>query len=273
MRYFIGGILFLLLFGACRSPRYVYAPSLPTNPFFEEKGETRIAGFYAGAGGSSEGEYLYTGYELQAAYAFANNWAVTFAHGHRKEFDLAGRDQGYSADYFNSSNIFYKRRMTDIGAGYFMAVDREQAIYIGLYGGMGFGYFTMRENGLDRDSLNYSGQYNGHLAKVYLQPTVSIHAGEFFKFGLSARISSVHFKEQKNNYTQQESEALGLPRIRNRRHNFFEPAIHAQFQIPTMKWIKLEGGFQFSTDTYLNVLEARSFTPFVGLSFDLGKLK
>ena len=145
-------VVFLLaaitLLCSCGSPRYVYAPSLPT-PVLTEKGETRLAAFYGGEGKDGfEGSY-HRGYELQAAYAFSSHWSVSLVHNQRAERTLYGSDSTeYNSELFHDSDIRYKRRMTQLALGYTQAFGAQKKNFISLQLGAGTGYFHMREDRL-----------------------------------------------------------------------------------------------------------------------------
>lgn len=68
-------IIIVVLLSACNTPRYIYSPSPPNNPYFKEKGDSRLAAYYSSGGDNNilTGEKK-DGFDLQAAYAISNSW-------------------------------------------------------------------------------------------------------------------------------------------------------------------------------------------------------
>lgn len=260
-----------LLLGACRAPRHIYSPALPDQAFLEEKGDSKLAAYYAGGVTGSGSSRSVNGFDLQGAYAVTNHWAVLLGHSNRSERDFYSKATGYDDFYFLETDVRYKRRMTDIGLGYFGAVGRRSFVYMGINGGLGFGNMTMREQGQDLDTLNFSRSYKSNLNRLFFTPYVNINATDFFKIALSGRFSFVRFREEENDYTQPEIDYLQLGSLSNNTQAYFEPALQLQFIIRSAPFIRLEGGLQFCTDKSY-ALQSRSITGFVGVNFDLSKL-
>ena len=269
-------VVFLLaaitLLCSCGSPRYVYAPSLPT-PVLTEKGETRLAAFYGGEGKDGfEGSY-HRGYELQAAYAFSSHWSVSLVHNQRAERTLYGSDSTeYNSELFHDSDIRYKRRMTQLALGYTQAFGAQKKNFISLQLGAGTGYFHMRESGDDLNDNPYSRRYKSRLLKIFAEPVLVGQVSPAVRLVMTGRISLVRFSERESNFTDQEIQSLEFFEIQNKWKSFFEPSFYGQIRLPQLPWLSAEMGLQFCSDPVVNVVEARSFTPFIGLAFDLGKL-
>lgn len=264
-------LLALLLFSSCRAPRHIYAPSVPENPFFEKKGDSKLAVSYAGRGiDLSESRRKFTGVEFQGAYAFSNHIGLFVGHGMRRERDNYNKNRGYDDYYYTEADVFYRRRMTDVGLSFFSAADPQKIVYLGANVGMGFGNLQMREQGLLLDSSALNRFYESRLTKFFVAPFVSFHSGDYLKVSLTGRLAFVNFREQKNNYTPDESNYLQLSRIYDNTQAYFEPALQAQFMLPEAPFVHLEGGLQLCTDKSY-ALQSRTITAFLGVSFDLGK--
>lgn len=264
-------LLAVCFLSACRAPRYIYSPALPDQAFLEKKGDSKLAAYYAGGMSSTGASRSALGYELQAAYAVTNHWAVMLGHGARREHDFYSKFSGFDDYYYLESDVRYKRRMTDIGMGYFTSVGADRMFYMGINGGMGFGNMTMMEQGIALDSSDYTRSYESRLNRLFFTPFISLHTSDQFKLSLSGRFTFVRFREQENTYLPLESDYLQLGSIQNKTQGYFEPALQAQYVFRQAPFLRLEGGFQFCSDKSY-ALQSRSITGFLGLNFDLAKI-
>jgi hypothetical protein len=67
-----------IAFFSCRTPRFIYSPAPPNNPYFREKGESKLAAYYSvGADDDESAEEYNEGFDLQAAFAISNHFALT----------------------------------------------------------------------------------------------------------------------------------------------------------------------------------------------------
>src|SRR5205809_359634 len=80
----------LIFFTACRTSRHVYSPFPANIPYFVKKGESKLATSYSSTDGNvSNGQNKKDeGYNLQAAYAVTDHWALTLGYSNRTEADL-----------------------------------------------------------------------------------------------------------------------------------------------------------------------------------------
>jgi hypothetical protein len=164
-KYLILLFTFSMALVSCRTPRFVYSPAPPNNPYFKTKGESRLAGYYSTGGDDNKltGEYA-NGLDLQAAFALSNYWALTADYFKRNEKDIF---YDYNRRHFDSSVIRYNRNLTNFGAGYFIPVTKDQRIFMNLFGGTGFGKFSFTDKGIDSIRMNYSRNYNSNTTKWY----------------------------------------------------------------------------------------------------------
>lgn len=262
-----------ILFISCNTPRYIYSPSPPNNPYFSEKGESKLSAYYSSGGDDNTitGERN-NGFDIQGAYAISSNWALITGYFNRKERDVYSYGK---YNFFDSSNIAYKRALADIGAGYFFPLGDFRSVSFNIYGGFGFGKFSFNDNGTDKSGNVYARYHNSKITKWYLQPSLNAMPGKYFRASFTGKFSFVHYGNISTSYTDDEQQYFYLDRIKNKTIFFVEPSFNMQIGIPKCDWLKLDGSFTFSSDPYDNNsrIEARSFNASIGLSFDLFKLK
>ena len=74
---------------SCSSPRFIYSPSPPNNPYFKETGDSKLAAYYSSGGDDNKNTgHKNNGLDLQAAYAISDHWALTagFLKGQKETF-------------------------------------------------------------------------------------------------------------------------------------------------------------------------------------------
>jgi len=260
---------------SCRTPRYVYAPAPPNNPFFQKKGDSKLAGYYSGNEGNSNIAAVVStgrksnGFDMQAAYAITNHWAVTAAVFSRKEEDVFPNKQ---SNIFDSSVVNYKRSIIEFGGGYFVPLNHQKTITFNLYGGMGLGRFIIDDAGKDANGSLYARNHKSGIIKWYIQPGLNFMLSEYFKFSLLlGRLSFVHYANIKTNYTDDELKYFYLDKISNQTLAFLEPGTSIQIGIPQLPWLKIDGSVTLTSalpDNYPNV---RWLNGSIGLSFDFSK--
>jgi hypothetical protein len=275
-------IILLLLFYSCKTPRYIYSPSAPNNPYFTEKGQTKLSGYFSSGGddNSLAGEKN-NGFDLQAAHSIADNWALTASYYNRKEKDVYPY-KGHN--FFDSSAVYYQRNLTEIGGGYFMMLSPPNGSYFrngatitfNVYVGAGIGKFSIRDNGRDTSGLVYSRYHNSNVTKWFIQPSFNFITGKYFRFSLIDKISFIHYGNISTSYTAVELNYFELDRLSGRTVNFFEPSFNMQIGIPRLDWLKIDGGFTFTSGLGLKDapnLKSRCFNASIGISFDFSANK
>lgn len=273
MHQYLPAVLLLFVLYSCDSPRYIYSPAPPNNPYFKEKGESKLAAYYSG--GSSRDRVSGAknrGFDLQAAYAVGNHLAVTATHFNRRERDIYP-DEYYN--FFDSSDINYKRSITDIGLGYFVPVNEPGTLSFNIFGGIGLGKFSFTDRGIDNTGQLYGRFHRTSVTKGFVQPAFNLMANEYFRAAIIGRLSFVHYNNAVTNYSDEESRYFSLDRINNRTFTFFEPTLYFQVGFAQTPWLKIDGGITLSSDPASRVsgLETRNFNASVGLCFDFSKLK
>jgi hypothetical protein len=257
---------------SCKPPRYIYSPAPANNPYFRERGESKIAAYYSTSGSDNEQEKEYdNGLDLQAAYALSDHWALTADYYKRNEKQV---EVDADEPFFQSATIRYNRKTTSFGTGYFTPLDKKKSIMFNVFTGIGFGQFSFDDYGLDYGT-GYRRYYKNDVTKWYIQPSFNFFAGKYLRTGLIGKISWVHYSKMETNYTQPELDYLEMNLLSRRTFSFFEFTWNMQVTMEKMKWLHLDGGITLCTEAFRNYadLEARNFNASIGLSLDFSKMK
>lgn len=261
----------MLLLVSCSSPRYyIYAPTVPVNPFFKEKGESKISAYISG----NSGAHL-PGADLQAAYALTQHFALSGSFSSSNE-----KDNYYNSEPDDSytTEQRYRRRTAEIGAGYFAPLNEKKSVSFNLYGGYGWGRFTLRENGKDANSNDYYRTHESGIGKWYLQPSIHLMPGRVFRMGLVTRLTLLQYGHINTSYSPDELSQRELNLVANNNYIFVEPTMNFQIAFPNAHWAKLDMGLTFcpslrAIEEDYTRLRNRGFLGSIGLTFDLSKLK
>lgn len=231
-----------------------------------------MAAYYSTGADANELTNEYNnGYDLQAAYAISDHFALTADYFRRKE-----KDAIFDSDrtYFDSSIVRYKRHLSSFGGGYFTTITNDKNISMNVFGGLGFGNYSFTDDGVE-NGVNYSRYYSSNLTKWYIQPSINFFIGDYFRTALVSKITWVHFSEIQNSYTPAELTYLDLDRLPGKTLSFVEGTWNAQVSFKNMHWFWLEGGLTVSSDPFTNQdsnLEARNFNASIGIGFDFSKM-
>lgn len=254
------------------SPRYMYSPSAQNIPVLKKAGDSKIAANYSNnlTGGDTYNNNnapindvsKARGYDLQAAVAITDNFAVQANRYYRSE---------QNGDY--NSAIKYKRRLTEFGAGYYMPfkMKRKTAIFQ-IFGGVGFGKFNFTDNGIDNNGATVSKFHNDDILKFYLQPAITFQIKEIINISVSSRISIINYKNIQTNYTTDELNSHDLSRLGLISHAFWEPAFTQNFHIKSVPGLMLEYQFGLSLPLTQEPVNYHPLNFAIGLAFDVPKL-
>lgn len=261
-------LLSVIAFASCTSPKYyVYSPTPPVNPFFKDKGDTKISAYMTGASGTR-----LPGADLQAAYALTDNLAISGAFSTRRE-----RDRYYKNDGSWSDSVvnYYDRTMGEVGAGYFTTINSKRTATFNLYGGFSWGEYQLTENGIDHQDIRYTRRFESDIKKWYVQPSIHFMPGKVFRIGLVTRFSFVTYDNIRTGFTDDELNVRTLNLVRDKTFFAVEPTVNFQFAFP-QQWIKLDMGITFCPpyiDSYnYSELRYRTVSASIGLTFDLSKI-
>ncbi len=262
-----------------RAKRYVYASQAANNPFFKQKGDSKITGYYSGDGNEKN-----DGLNVQGAYAISNNLIVAAAYGFKKEtqkysydsirFYRSGLFGGYlEANIYDSSVINYKRDFFEFGLGYILPLNKKKTTSYNLYAGVALGNFSASDAGLDSTSKNYTRYYNAKTTKWYLQGSLNVMESEYFYFSVGGKLSILKYNSINTSYTTGELDYFYLNKIDGKSFSFLEPFINVQLGTPKLKWIKVDGQFSFSTKMPNAYPQIKTFNASIGLTLYPSKIK
>ena len=260
-------ILTIFIFSSCTTYRYIYAPATPNIPYFTEKGDSKAAAYYGGAGGDNGNSNRADGFDIQGAYAITDHWMITTSYFNRNE-----RDKEYS-NQIHDLNIFYKRNIIEVGGGYFAVLNEKKTITINLLAGAGSGKFTINEKGTDQGST-YNRFYDVNVFKYYLQPSINFRPLKNFSFAFYVKPTFVRYGKFNTDYTSDEFKDYGFQGIYNRTLSFFELGYDLKFTIPGVPWLSIEHTVSgISRDiTYGYPLISHSGNIAIGLNVNFAKI-
>jgi hypothetical protein len=271
-KYLMNVFVISLFLASCRTPRFIYSPAPPNNPYFREKGESKLAAYYSAAADedSPDGEYN-NGFDLQAAYAVNDHWALIADYYKRSEKDIFTSDDD---GFFDGSVVRYDRNLTNFGAGYFIPLTKNKQIVFNVFGGMGFGKFSFTDNGID-NGIDYSRYYKSNTTKWYIQPSLNFFTGKYLRTGLVGKFLWVHYTNAFTSYPAAEQTYFGLDLLQGSTVSYFEATWNMQATLKKISWLYLDGGLTLCPNTPDNNvnLETRNFNGSIGLSVDFSKMK
>ncbi|CAN5865875.1 hypothetical protein BH11BAC4_BH11BAC4_21100 [soil metagenome] len=265
-------VITLLVLASCSTPRFAYSPNAHNVPVFTQKNDSKLAVNYSTNADTRRSEDKYSrnksnGFDVQGAYAITDHIAVQGSYFSRNE-----KSSSNNQDYFDSSVIKYKRDLFEFGAGYFTPIDKKGKVHFQFYGGVGFGKFTINENGRDNNLLFYNRYHNSNLTKFYVEPAITFKSTETFAASLSTRFSIIKFRNIATNYTQAEKETFNLDSIGRNAIVFFEPAFVNSFGFNKLPGLRIEYQLGLSLLMSRTVVDNRTFNFSIGLLFDIPKL-
>lgn len=258
---------------SCYTPRYVYSPSAHNVPVLAKKGDSKLAFNYSvnpsdnTVKDSVPVKAKARGYDLQAAYAFTNHWAVQLNYFHRTERNAGDFDAGIR----DSVVINYKRRLTELGAGYFHLLNNQRSLFQ-VFAGVGLGKFSFTDNGKDQNRLLRNRYHTMNVTKLFIQPAFTVRSKRNFAASFSSRHSFIFFRNIKTDYSATELNNYKLDSLSYSPRIFWEPAVINAFGFKKMPGIQFEFQFGFAFLVSRRFVDARAFNFSAGLLFDLPKL-
>lgn len=268
-------LVITLILSSCQAKRFIYSPPPPNDPFFSEKGDSKLSA-YLSTGPASAGTQNSTpknqGFDVQGAYAIDSNWAVTGAFSSRNERDSYG---DHYSNFFETSTVNYKRRIAEFGGGYFVAFSGRRKSFFSIYGGLGLGNYSFNDQGRLAGGYIYNRDHSVSVKKWYLQPSLYGIPGRSFSMGFTLRMSFMNYGRARTSYTDDERSYFSLDYAARRDAFFVEPTFHLAAGIPGIHWLKFDWLFTFCNDPYKDVqnLEARNFNMSMGITLNFSKMK
>jgi len=258
------------LFSCITTERYIYSASPPNSPFFNEKGQSELAGYYSAIPKITDPTEVYSdGFDIHGAYAIGNHWALTAGFLNRQEEDL----NIYNNEIpFDSSVIRYNRNLFSVGAGVFIPLNPAKTITLNMYGGVDIGKFSFNENG-SANGIPGERFYNNNITKEFFQPSVNFMPNKYFHASVIFKNSYVHYRHINTNYTGDELAFYSLDTICGQAIHFSEPALDFQCGIPPIPWLKVDFIMSNASNPFPNtLLDVRDPNFSIGLSVDFSKI-
>lgn len=257
---------------SCRTPRYVNAPAAVNAPDLQKAGDNKLGAYYSSNFGNARLDDGFNinkskGYDLQAAYAISNHWALQASYFHRNEKSESSTNRGS----FNYASLLYNRKSADAGIGYYTKMGNSSHNFFQIFAGGGTGKYEIKDIS-SIDSINYNLFHTADLNKFYLQPAF-IFSYDNISFGLVSRFSFVNYKKVETNYSESQQLNFNLDGLQNKTLSFWEPAFVINGYINSMPALRFEFqmGSNFSIDnTYYDV---KTSNVSLGLVMDFSKLK
>jgi hypothetical protein len=270
---FLSGVLLLVLFSSCYTPRYVYNPHAQNVPSFTKKGDSKLAAYYStnlsdGSGdedGQTKSTKKSSGYDLQLAYAITGKFALAAAVSQKNEKNINGDLN------IDETVIRYKRNFTEFAAGYFIPLDVKHDIYFQVFAGGGFGKLHFIDQQVSK--VNY---YDSRITRFFIQPAFMLRSGEIFSVALSLKTSILKFNNIVTDYDPAELESYNLDGLTGNNILMFEPLVVIGGGLRKLPGLKLE--IQIGAAKILHYRQSdrkpsiRSGNFSAGLVFDLPKL-
>ncbi len=272
--YFFSFIFLLFILNSCYTPRYVYSPTAHNVPVLIKKGDSKLAFNYSiNFADNTVKENVSTtgkarGYDLQAAYAFTNHWAGQLNYFNRNERNAGDFDN----NILDSTVINYKRNLTEIGAGYFHALNENKQAMVQIFGGIGFGKFSFTDNGRDQNNVYRNRFHNMNITKLFIQPAFTVRSKRNFAASLSSRHSIIFFRNIKTDYSTIELDNYKLDSLNINPRVFWEPSVVNSFGYKKLPGVKFEFQLGMAFLMSRRFVDYRTFNFSAGLLFDLPKL-
>lgn len=249
----------------------MYSPAATNVPILTKKGDSKLAAYYSNAtfGGRDLKKINSFGFDAQAAYAINNHWMFLLNHNNRYEKTSADFDT-----YLLDSNfIRYKRNMTEIGGGYFTAMNDSSKLFLQLTGGIGFGKFSFDDNGEDAVNGYYSRFHRTNVTKLFIQPVLQLRFSKSFTSSFASRFIVLWYHSIKTDYTAAEQSSYLLDGLSASPRTFWEPAVINNFSFKKLPSVQFELQFGFAALISQRFIDYRAVNLSAGAILDISKLK
>lgn len=277
-------LLLFALLNSCTNPRYINSPSVHNAAFLKQQGDFKFS--VAGAGNPAKIfknidddpndetlDHSY-GFDGQAAVALTNHFMITASGTYRNERDKYSNDD---LSILNATKVSYNRRMFDIGAGFYTPMGRSEKVYFNGVIGVGLGNMSSSDDAHPYDVSRHR-TYDANVVKYFLHPSFNFFFSDYMRMSVAPRFSILKLHNIHTTYSNDEEITLGYIHARNHTFGLFEPAILLQAGFRNNDWLKLDMGFNFSSDPFTSKnndypsidtyrVESRNFLFSIGLSF------
>ncbi len=267
-------VVTIALCSSCYTPRYMYSPSALNVPILVKQGDSKLAANYSTAitgsstlGTSSDYQRKQSnGFDLQGAVAVTNHFALMANYYQRSE-----RNRG-TENAADVSVIKYKRRLTEVGLGYFTPLHQSEKVMFQVFAGMGKGRFSFIDDGIDLNSNSVQRQHAASVIKVFLQPGFQFRIKENFALAVASRLSIINYKDINTNYSTPQLETYLLNDIDQGAFVFWEPSFTNTIGFNGLPGVKLEYQLGASIKVTERALDYRTLNFSLGVQFDVRRL-
>ncbi len=263
-----------LCFMSCYTPRYMYSPAAQNVPVLVKKGDSKVAAYFSSNlsqkdnANNRTNESKSRGFDLQAAYAISNYFAIQANYFKRTE-----SNNGYTVNgNLDISFIRYKRQLAEIGIGYFKSLNKNNRVIFQVFGGVGKGKFSFTDNGKTSNDIDYSRTHQAGVTKLYIQPAFMFRSKGNFAASLSTRFSFIKFGNIKTDYTQDELFHYNLDDLTYGFRSFYEPAFTNTFGFKQLPGIQFEYQITIAVLLSRRFIDHRAFNFSLAIVLDLQKL-
>lgn len=264
---FISIITVTVLSSCTTTYRYIYTATPPNNPYFIEKGDSKLAGYYSSSWNDGDPSTRKSGgWDFQSAYALSNHFALTAGYLNRTEVD--GYIYNNNNNNQENTSINYKRNLFDLGAGYFLPIDKNKKVTANMYGGVALGKFSFTDE-------DYGRFHKSSISRPYFQPSLNYMPTPNFRMSFGFRFSFVHYGNIQTSYIKSELEELHLNLINDQTIFYTEGAFNMQFGFRAFPGAKVDFTLSGTSRPFRNEeikLYSRTSNASIGLSFDLSKM-
>ena len=262
----------LLLF-SCYTPRYVYSPAAHNVPLLLQKGDSKLAINYSSnlnnkkTSGSQVFHSRSNGMDAQGAFAISNKFAIQANYFLRNE-----KNEGNYSIYRDSAILNYKRKLTEMGVGYYTKLQPQGSVILQVFAGVGFGKFSFTDFGKDNNQVAYSRFHQAAITKFYVQPAIMYLYKKRVAASFSSRLSIIRFHNIKTDYTATELRNFELDSLTLSPVVFWEPAFVNTIGFKKLPGLRVEYQLGLSVLLSHRFIDARSFNFSLGMQADLSEL-
>ena len=210
---------------SCYTPRYIYGPPTQNIPGIDKKNDVELSANYGTSIDifHSKGNYN-RGLDLHTAWAFINHFAIMLNENFRWESNSTN-DTYFQRD---SSFLTYKRNFTEMAAGYFTSMKKNEKMQFQFFAGAAFGSSKISDDFFSNSILTKK-YHQSRVTKLFIQPAFIYKPGHNFNAALSTRFTEILFSHIRTNYTSIELNNYLLDSLTLSPVFFWEPALTYTF--------------------------------------------
>lgn len=244
----------VIIICSCSNPRYIHSPSVHNAAFLRQQGDFKftVAGavnpetVFEDASDTGGGEESY-GFDGQAAVAVTDHFFIAGGGYIRREEDRYGEDDLEIVS--TGTRVGYKRSMFDIGAGLYTPMGQSDRVYFNGLLGVGFGKMEIDDVASAGDALR-ARKFDANFTKFNIHPSFNFFFNDYLRMSVAPKFSIMKLNKIESTYSALEEQSLGYDEARENTFGLFEPAILLQTGFRGAEWLKLDFGFNFSSDPF-----------------------